>query len=295
MSFAHSLLWASVIGGASALLIERKQNGTFTAPAAQAYQGQGQWVSKPLPASGLGPYGHFHSMHSQAGQDWLVQSILNCPRHGYFVELAAARAEVYSNSLTLERDFQWDGLCIDANPSYMEQYARRKCQFVLAAVGSPTDTEVMFDGSNEVEGGIVGPDMDNKKATGAARKMKLVGLADILRHFQAPKTIDYFSLDVEGAESIVMHGFPWAEYKFKVITIERPKADLETALSANGYEKLRTNANFGDSTWINTHLMGNELGRVKATLINHPSLGPHFTYTCMTHGGYPRPRTLVDL
>jgi len=314
MSVVQPVLWASLIGGTAALWIERKQNVTSierkqnvtstehkqnvtstehkqnvtsTEPVAWAYEGGGDWTSRSLAGGvGLGAYGHPGQMHAQAGQDWMVQSILQCPSHGYFVELASAQSEYLSNSLMLERDFQWGGLCIDANPNYLSKYNRRQCQFVLAAVGSPTDTVVTFDGTNEETGGIVGPTMDNKVATGATRAMKLVALADILRHFQAPKTIDFMSLDVEGAESIVMNGFPWAEIKFKVMTIERAKPDLEAALRANGYEKLRVNAHFGDATWINTQLMGTDIDRVRRTFRNG---APPYTATCMTQRGYARP------
>lgn len=271
------------------------QDNVSLGPIAYAYQGPpgsaGHWASFHLPAAGIGAHlGHPGELHSQVGQDWLVQSILQCPSHGFFLELASAYPEHFSNSLMLERDFNWKGLCVDANSQYANQYAMRKCQYVVAAVGSPTDKEVEFEvGASQgaMFGGIVGPGMDNKVER-HARKMKLVALADLLRHFKAPHVIDYFSLDVEGAESLVMQGFPWSEFKFKVMTIERPKPDLEAALARNGYERLRKNSNFGDYTWINTRLLQQNIGQVRGDFRH----GAPWS-TCMTKHGYSRPLAVV--
>lgn len=55
---------------------------------------------------------------SQSEQDQIVSRLLKQKRHGYFVDLAANDARKWSNSLALERDFGWEGLCIEPNPQY---------------------------------------------------------------------------------------------------------------------------------------------------------------------------------
>merc|ERR1712032_1738083 len=72
-------------------------------------------------------------MHSQVGQDWLVATLLGCKRHGFFVDLAANDAVSLSNSLMLERDFEWNGICIEANVEYIYGHAQRKCKLVSGA------------------------------------------------------------------------------------------------------------------------------------------------------------------
>ncbi|OLP80510.1 hypothetical protein AK812_SmicGene39084 [Symbiodinium microadriaticum] len=59
-------------------------------------------------------------------------------------------------------------------------------------------------------------------------------LASVLRQFGAPSQIDFLSLDVEGAESLVMKNFPWDTYTFSVLNVERPKPDLKQWLGDNG-------------------------------------------------------------
>ena len=48
-------------------------------------------------------------------------------------------------------------------------------------------------------------------------------LLSILDEAKAPRTIEYLSLDIEGAELYVMEHFPFDTYTFLVITVERPR------------------------------------------------------------------------
>ncbi len=47
------------------------------------------------------------------------------------------------------------------------------------------------------------------------------------------------SVDVEGAEERVLGGFPFDEYRFKCITIERPANALRNVLTENGYVLIK--------------------------------------------------------
>jgi hypothetical protein len=38
--------------------------------------------------------------------------------------------------------------------------------------------------------------------------------------------IDYLSLDIESAEAWIFETFPWEDYTFLTLTVERPKAAL---------------------------------------------------------------------
>lgn len=91
---------------------------------------------------------------------------------------------------------------------------------------------------NGVFGGIVGEAMDNtdEKSTGGTIVSRYtVSLLSIFQKFNVPNSIDYLSLDVEGAESLLMMDFPFDRYQFKFMTVECPKPELQTLLKANGY------------------------------------------------------------
>jgi len=54
--------------------------------------------------------------------------------------------------------------------------------------------------------GVVGHNFDNKK--GGDTKRNVVSISTVFRETKVPSIIDYFSLDVEGAETFVMEKFP---------------------------------------------------------------------------------------
>jgi len=69
------------------------------------------------------------------------------------------------------------------------------------------------------------------------------------RKAQTPHVIDYFSLDIEGAEEFVMKGFPFDTYQFNVLTVERPSRYLKDLLKNNSYEYVKKHGGFGDEMW----------------------------------------------
>ena len=170
----------------------------------------------------------------------------------YFVDLAANDAIVLSNSYLLEKH-GWDGLCLEPNPMYWYRLASyRTCNIVGAFVGGKAQEdgkEVDVVLSNGVFGGIAGEGMDNKKEA-SQEKRNLVSIFTVFQEHNVPTTIDYFSLDVEGAETIVMNDFPWHKYKFKFMTIERPKDDLKVMLVKNGYKQVVDITTWGETLWI---------------------------------------------
>ncbi len=174
----------------------------------------------------------------------------------YFVDLAANHAIHFSNSYLLEVQ-GWDGLCLEPNPIYWyELAAYRKCTIVGAFVGGLQEEDgkevkvhISKDQADGVFGGIVAEGMDNSDKT-TEEKRNLVSILTVFQETNVPSLIDYFSLDVEGAETIVMNQFPWDTYKFKFITIERPKDDLKEMLIKNGYIQAMEITNWGETLWI---------------------------------------------
>ena len=187
-----------------------------------------------------------HTWFSQARQDQLIYELLNRKRGGYFVDLAANDAMYISNTFSLEHFFGWKGLCIEANPAYWPVLSYRKCDLVGAVVSVDRE-EVQFRFSGMEMGGIVGDQFDNKKGASPEQPRLTVTLMEVLQRFDSPKTIDYFSLDVEGAEDLVLQPTVLDTYQFNLITIERPSEQLKKLLESKGYRNLKVLTNFGDT------------------------------------------------
>ena len=198
---------------------------------------------------------------SQVGQDKIVMKLvaeldrtssLHRKKH-YFVDLAANDAEVLSNTLLLE-DNGWEGLCIEPNPIYWYHLgALRKCSIAAVFVGGKEDmVPVDVSLSNGVFGGIVDEGMDNNPLNNKAQleKRYTVSLPTVFHKFKVPHVIDYLSLDVEGAESLIMKDFPFEDYQIKIMTVERPKGDLKELLLVNGYLYVMDLSRWGETLWV---------------------------------------------
>jgi len=188
--------------------------------------------------------------HSQSGQDKLVSELLGNKRSGFFIDLAANEPVSISNTLALERDFGWNGLCIEGNPHWWFPLSHRKCDLVGAVISDYDDESILFSGQNNGLAGIVNPAFDNQDRAGANVKHG-VSFSTVLSMFGVPRTIDYLSLDVEGAEFAIMENFPFEAYNIRVITVERPSDKLKQLLSKHGYRFKTSSYNtHGDELWI---------------------------------------------
>ena len=175
--------------------------------------------------------------HSQHGQDRVVSTLLASKHGGYFIDLAASEPLMHSNTRALERDFGWNGICIEANPRYWDRFAswRPCCSLVGAAVATRRE-ELGFHayGPFSGMGGLIVAGADNARRN-ATMRVQAVPIAEIISRFRVPPAIDYLSLDLEGAEGLAMATFPFATHRIAVLSVERPKLSLQAVLEANGY------------------------------------------------------------
>jgi Methyltransferase FkbM domain len=191
---------------------------------------------------------------SQVKQDVIVSKLFREKRGGFFVDLAANDAVWLSNTYSLETHFGWGGICIEPNAVYWPSLSYRRCHVVGAVAGGDRE-EVDFlfsNGDAGVFGGIVGDQYDNNetsKRKGWREPRLTVKLEEVFQRFNAPDVIDYFSLDVEGAESLVLKQSVLSRYRFKVISLERPKEPLKDLLAQNGYTMLKQLSKWGETLW----------------------------------------------
>jgi hypothetical protein len=185
----------------------------------------------------------------QVRQDEILVDLIG--ENGYFIDLAANDALELTNTLALERH-GWKGLCIEPNPAYWYGLSHRSCTVVGALMGgSKQKIDVQFRG---VYGGIVDK-MDTKLANrkkepkAATEERYTAPIREMLTKFQVPKSIDYLSLDVEGAELLIMKEFPFDDYKIKIMTVERPDEELRALLESKGYRFLKDLSWWGETLW----------------------------------------------
>jgi FkbM family methyltransferase len=171
--------------------------------------------------------------YSQAGQDKWVIDFFKKKKNGFFLDIGAFDGIDISNTYILEKKYNWDGVCIDADPINFESLKKnRSCTCIHTAISK--------------ENKIV-----NFRSAGAGGEINENGnlqiqcrtLADVLIEVNAPKTIDYISLDIEGSEYDALLAFPFEEYEFIIMTVEHNlylgsstnKENIKELLTSKGY------------------------------------------------------------
>ena len=189
---------------------------------------------------------------SQVNQDTVIHTMF--PSRGYFIDLAANDWQHLSNTYSLERYSGWDGLCIEPNSLYWEGYLKRRCTMAAAVISNSKDELIHFSLGNGAFGGIVAPGADNSKVdvrNAGVKQFYTVNTYETFKKFSVPATIQYISLDVEGAEESIIESFPFDTYTVLAFTIERPSKKVLEILELQNFVEVGILGNFGDTMYLN--------------------------------------------
>ena len=197
---------------------------------------------------------------SQLGQDLWVLEQTNYKREGFFVEFGATDGVLLSNSYLLEKEFDWKGLCAEPNPKYFKQLqVNRSCITSDVCIFNSTGESVEFIFANEY-GGIANIAKEGRHANKVNAYesetntvlLATISLNDFLINHNAPKYIDYLSIDTEGSEYQILAVFPFSDWTIHCISVEHnyePQRELiHELLTSLGYERT-------ESQWDDLYVM----------------------------------------
>jgi len=186
--------------------------------------------------------------YSTHGQDrWIIERVFPEKRHGWFVDSGAGPDGIKgSNTYALESQFGWTGLLVEAIEQQSALIRKNRSATVEQCCLNDTRGEVEFvihewPGLSSMPQHLSEPDLvDARFDREQFRKVRIPAapLWELLRHHNAPHVIEYLSLDIEGAEWIALKDFPFGEFRFLAMTIERNSKDydkLRAKLRREGY------------------------------------------------------------
>ena len=208
-------------------------------------------------------------LKGQFGQAIEVSKLLGGQTNGFFIEAGAFNGQDISNTLLLEMQYNWTGILIEPNPDlYQEMLTKQRKSYCLETCLS-TEKEVQkvdFDATGAYGGIMNGEDLKPGSRADEAIKqrkesnpdfvptygafvrrtlqMQCLPLTSIIEALGNP-VIDYFSLDIEGAEFPVLKTIDFDKVDIRVISIEVTKLDsifdgrltqLKYLMKRNGYE-----------------------------------------------------------
>lgn len=178
------------------------------------------------------------TLNGQLGQPDIVDEILGRQRNGFYVECGAHDGEYLSNSLFFELHRNWQGLLIEPErETYLRLLQKNRNATSINVCLSNTGKASLVKFINQGELSNVEPAAQSE-ALGDHESVEIcVPLYTILLTIGNP-TIDYFSLDIEGAEIGVLNSLPWDKIHIKVMSIEVnhvPEQEVRKIMEGNGF------------------------------------------------------------
>jgi len=191
--------------------------------------------------------------HSQIDQDrYFIEFVVRGRRGGRFLDVGSHDGVHYSNTLALERDYGWTGVCVEADPEVAElcRAARPGAQVINATVWSLAVPLILSRPANgrtvltRVAGQAINQGYFDEDFV--EKIDQWVEARPLRQLIPGEQFFDYFSLDVEGAELPALSGIDWDRTTFGFVNIEhghRP-GQLERLVEfmrRQGYELHRVN------------------------------------------------------
>jgi len=209
------------------------------------------------------------SAHSQAQlfQDLLVIFLLQGKRGGFFVEFGATNGRDLSNTFMLEEHFGWKGLLAEpARCWHAALKANRRASIDTRCVWKQTGARLEFKETEIAElstlSNLADKDFNkNGRVRGTTYSVETVSLNDLLKAHNAPREIDYLSVDTEGSELDILRAFDFADYDIKIVTVEhnfvKPnRQEVLQLLSGNGFVRLFERLSKFDDWYVKRSLLG---------------------------------------
>jgi FkbM family methyltransferase len=198
---------------------------------------------------------------AQLFQDLFALYATRKSKSGFFVEFGAADGKLHSNSYLLETKFGWAGIL--AEPARKHHAALRENRNVgidTRCVWSESGQNLIF---NETEPGEFSTlqmfserdEHRDARRNGLRYSVETISLNDLLKAHNAPKTIDYLSLDTEGSELDILRAFDFGAYDVSVITVEHnyqtgPREAILRFLNSVGYNRVFVSLSSWDDWYV---------------------------------------------
>jgi FkbM family methyltransferase len=197
---------------------------------------------------------------AQLGQDLFVLSELSLKRDGFFVEFGATNGVDLSNTVLLEKEFGWSGILAEpAKCWHGELKNNRTCHIETRCVWSSSGSLLTFSEAEWAELSTISAykSSDHHKQSrkhSQTYEVETISLIDLLNKYNAPKVIDYLSIDTEGSEFEILAAFDFEKYEFGVISCEHnftpAREQIMTLLNSHGYTRKYEEVSLYDDWYV---------------------------------------------
>ena len=185
--------------------------------------------------------------YSQLGQDLWVLEETNYKKNGFFVDIGCNEPININNTYLLEQKYNWTGICIEPLKKLFEKSKKLRSKRTII------DNSLLFSESGKIvdfkiAGAISGivetlDSCHDRKNFTNHQKLETITLNNLLHKYNAPKNIDYISVDTEGSEFEILKNFNFNNYNVKLFSIEHnfdkeKREKIYNLLKQNNYTRI---------------------------------------------------------
>ena len=197
---------------------------------------------------------------SQNGQDLFALAANKMKQGGFFVEFGATDGVTSSNTYLLETMFSWTGILAEPSKYYHDALRKNRqasisenCVWTTSGENLPF-MEATIPELSSLQG-FEGVDMNRRSQKPSRRyEVESISLLDLLRRFNAPRTIDFLSVDTEGSEFEILNSFDFSQYVFNAICVEHnygsSRGLIANLLGLHGYVRVLESSSKWDDWFV---------------------------------------------
>lgn len=208
-------------------------------------------------------------LYSQSEIDQEFMAFVLIGKGGYFVEFGACNGIIGSNTYFLEKYQGWQGVLAEPIPEWFDEIKKNRSSKAFPYAVHPINGEKLDfiepdqRGLSSLSGYEHADRHGDQRMSGGGKtyQVETITLQQLLIEANAPKQIDFLSIDTEGSEFDILFKFPFEEYIFKFITVEHNNSEnrekLRILMNSKGYFEILTEFSGGDWWFVPENILRN--------------------------------------
>lgn len=198
--------------------------------------------------------------YSQLGQDLKVLDFYKFKQDGYFIEIGAHNGVYLSNTYLLEKNYNWKGICIEPLPDTYQKLVHNRSSSICInkALFHTAGLSVPFNACDAASGITEKINCHFEVLDYPQIFVETDTLNNVLEQSNAPKFIEYLSIDTEGSEYDILSNVDFAKYTFGLIHVEHNyvepnRTNIKNLLESKNYHY--EGENHWDDIYIHNSLL----------------------------------------
>lgn len=211
-------------------------------------------------------------IYSQLYQDMFAEFILNNEIKKTFLEFGATNGLEYSNTLSLEKYFNWTGVLSEPDPQWHKDLKKNRpnATLIYDCVWTKSNEKLKFLSSSEgVYSTIEKFKFNDKFSMPGNSKKRLentniltvnsISLNDLIKNNFNNQPPSYISIDTEGSEYEILLSLDFKKYSPKVFTVEHNctifEKKIDELMELNGFIRVFKNLTFFDAWYVSEEII----------------------------------------